>query len=214
MKTILTTIAAAALTMALGPQGCSSSSGYKEGAKTSERVMTVSRTLEDASAQVGKVEASLSKLTSASAGANLQPLFKDYSSNLDRLDAMANDARKRADEMRAKGASYFKEWDAELAQIHNEDIKSRSAQRRTEVEQAFQRVSDKSQTLRDAYRPLMSDLQDIRTALNNDLTTGGVSSIKPVAQRVAGEADSVKKAIAALAAEYESLGARMSPSGK
>jgi hypothetical protein len=82
------------------------------------------------------------------------------------------------------------------------------------VEQSFQRLNEKTQTLKNAYQPMMSDLQDIRTALNNDLTAGGVTAIRPIADRVAREATSVKDAAASVAAEYQALGVKMSSSGK
>ena len=204
---------AAIVAMAL-TTACSSSGTYKKGEKTSQSVMSASRTLDEGSAQIDKVVASLNKLIDASPKTNLSPLFKTYSSNVEKLDSIAKDAKKRADEMKAKGNAYFTQWDAELAKINNEDIKNRSAERRTQVEQAFQRISQKSQTLKDAYQPMMSDLQDIRTALANDLTAGGIASIKPIAARVATEATNVKSAAAALSTEYEALGVKMSPTGK
>jgi hypothetical protein len=113
------------ITRALGPlaivtlivtsQGCSSSSGYKAGAKTSESVMASAKQLDEGSAQIDKVGASLNKLMNASPTTNLRPLFKEYSSNVDKLDAMAKHAKKQAEDMRAKGQTYFKDWDAELA---------------------------------------------------------------------------------------------------
>lgn len=189
------------------------SSGYKEGAKTSESVMTAAQEIETGRTQIDKVVASLDKLTSASPGQDLRPLFKEYSTNLDKLDSIAKAVKKRAEEMRAKGAAYFKEWDAQVATINNEDIKTQSAERRTQVEAAFRRISEKSQTLKDAYQPMMSNLQDIRTALNNDLTPTGVSGIRPIANQIASQAIAVKNAAGEVAAEFKALGVKMSPSG-
>jgi DNA repair exonuclease SbcCD ATPase subunit len=192
---------------ALVLSGCSS--GYKQGAKASESVMSAAQKIEDGRAQLDKVTTSLDKLVNAQ-NQNLAPLFKEYSSNVDKLDAIAKDVKKQADAMRSKGQEYFKEWDAELAKINNEDIKTRSAERRTAVEQSFQRLSDASQRLKAEYQPLMSDLQDIRTALNNDLTPSGIQSIKPIAERVMGEAARAKHAAGQVSAEFKALGVQMS----
>jgi hypothetical protein len=116
--------------------------------------------------------------------------------------------------MRTKGQAYFTEWEAEQAKINSEDIKTRSVQRRAEVEQTFSRINDRSQTLKDAYQPLMSDLKDIRTALNNDLTPGGVAAIKPIVDRVNKEAVAVKVAAGAVENEFKTLGLSMSAAGK
>ena len=122
--------------------------------------------------------------------------------------------RKQAEEMRTKGQAYFTEWEAEQAKINSEDVKTRSVQRRAEVEQTFSRINDRSQTLKDAYQPLMSDLKDIRTALNNDLTPGGVAAIKSIADRVNKEAVAVKVAAGAVENEFKALGVNMSAAGK
>ena len=192
--------------------GCSS--GYNKGTKTSESIMSTADQLAQGREQIDKVNASLTNLSNAQPGQDLRPLYKDYSSNVDKLDSIAADVRKQAEAMRSKGQAYFQEWEAEQAKINNEDIKTRSVQRRAEVEQAFSRINDKSQRLKDAYQPLMSDLKDIRTALNNDLTPGGIAAIKPIANRVAKETVVVKAAAGSVESEFQTLGMNMSAAGK
>jgi len=192
--------------------GCSS--GYNKGTKTSESIMSTADQLAQGREQIDKVNASLTNLSNAQPGQDLRPLYKDYSSNVDKLDSIAADVRKQADAMQSKGQAYFQEWEAEQAKINNEDIKTRSVQRRAEVEQAFSRINDKSQRLKDAYQPLMSDLKDIRTALNNDLTPGGIAAIKPIADRVAKETVVVKVAAGSVESEFQTLGLNMSAAGK
>jgi len=192
--------------------GCSS--GYNKGTKTSESIMSTADHLAQGREQIDNVNASLTNLSNAQPGQDLRPLYKDYSSNVDKLDSIAADVRKQAEAMRSKGQAYFQEWEAEQAKINNEDIKTRSVQRRAEVEQAFSRINDKSQRLKDAYQPLMSDLKDIRTALNNDLTPGGIAAIKPIANRVAKETVVVKAAAGSVESEFQTLGMNMSAAGK
>jgi chromosome segregation ATPase len=200
------------IVISLTSVGCSS--GYNKGTKASESIMSTADKLAEGRAQIDKVNVSLTNLSSAQAGQDLRPLYKDYSSNVDKLDSIAADVRKQAEDMRAKGQAYFTEWEAEQAKINNEDIKTRSVQRRAEVEQTFSRISDKSQALKNAYQPLMSDLKDIRTALNNDLTPGGVAAIKPIADRVNKEGVAVKVAAGAVEDEFKGLGVSMSAAGK
>jgi len=176
--------------------------------------MSTAGKLEEGRAQIDKVNGSLANLSSAQPGQDLRPLYKDYSSNVDKLDSIAADVRKQADAMQSKGQAYFQEWEAEQAKINNEDIKTRSVQRRAEVEQAFSRINAKSQRLKDAYHPLMSDLKDIRTALNSDLTPGGIAAIKPIADRVAKETVVVKVAAGSVESEFQTLGLNMSAAGK
>ncbi len=60
----------------------------------------------------------------------------------------------------------------------------------------------------------MSDLKDIRTALNSDLTPGGIAAIKPIADRVAKETVVVKVAAGSVESEFQTLGLNMSAAGK
>jgi len=200
--------------VAISLVGVGCSSGYNKGTKTSESIMSTADQLAAGREQIDKVNASLTNLSNAQPGQDLRPLYKDYSSNVDKLDSIAADVRKQADAMQSKGQAYFQEWEAEQAKINNEDIKTRSVQRRAEVEQAFSRINAKSQRLKDAYHPLMSDLKDIRTALNSDLTPGGIAAIKPIADRVAKETVVVKVAAGSVESEFQTLGLNMSAAGK
>jgi hypothetical protein len=192
--------------------GCSSGGG--KGMKTSDSILDTAKRLDDGRTQIDRVVASLNRLTTAQPNDDLRPLFRDYSSDVDKLDSIAQNVKRQADQMRSRGQTYFQQWNAELANINNEDIRSQSAQRRQDVESSFARISEHSQSLRDSYRPLMSDLQDIRTALNADLTPGGIASIRPIAERVANEAAAVKNAAGSIEAEFRSLGVQMSAAGR
>jgi len=198
-------------TLAVALVGCSS--GYKAGTKTSDSIQGTASQIDGVAGRIDATVASLNKLTSAPAGADLRPLYKDYVSKVDALDEGAKDAKKRAEQMKAKGDAYFNEWDKQIAEMNNEEIRTQSAARRAEVKSSFQNIRTKSQTVADTYKPLMSDLQDIKTALNNDLTPGGISSIQPIADRVASQATKVKSAAADLAAEFKAVGVKMSPKG-
>src|SRR6185295_6723276 len=118
-RTLLFTLVAISLV------GVGCSSGYNKGTKTSESIMSTADQLAAGREQIDKVNASLTtNLSNAQPGQDLRPLYKGYSSNVDKLDSIAADVRKQADAMRSKGQEYFQEWEAEQAKISNEDIKT------------------------------------------------------------------------------------------
>jgi hypothetical protein len=61
--------------------------------------------------------------------------------------------------------------------------------------------------------PLISYLQDIRTALSTDLTVGGIRSVKTLADNASQNAQKVQTALARLSDELYESGARMSSIG-
>jgi len=211
MKSVIQmSVAAIALGLLLG--GCSSSN--KSSASTSESIMSTAQKIDSGGSKIDATVASLNSLTSAAPGTDLRPLFKKYKETVEDLESTAKDVKARADGMKAKGQAYFAEWDKQVATMNNEDIKARSAERRAAVETSFANIKNHYQELTTAYHPMMSDLKDIQTALQTDLTSGGIKAIKPIADRIAGEATKVKEAAGKLSQEFKALGVQMSPKGK
>jgi aminopeptidase N len=111
--------------------------------------------------------------------------------------------------MRGKGNEYFKAWDEQTAQIHNEDIKNRSAERKAEMQKKFTEIKMSYTEASESFKPFLSDLKDIQTALATDLTTGGVKAIKGAADKANKDAVPLKASIEKLAGQFKDLGTAM-----
>ena len=144
---------------------------------------------------------------------DLGPQFKTFSKNLDQLDSTAKAVRSAAGSMDEKGKAYFADWDKQIAAIQNEDIKNRSSERRQAVEASLSKLQGDYGAARDTFRPLMTDLLDIRTALGSDLTLGGIDAIKNTVEKVGKEAGPVKETLTKVAEEFRKLGVGMSKLG-
>ena len=190
-----------------GAAGCKTSN-YETANDTAGGLQASADRIATAQSQVDSTLESLNDLVNNPADLPVQ--YAKFSDAVNTLQSSAKDVNARVKAMRARGNDYFKEWDAQAAQIKNEDIKSRSEARRQEMQERFTKIKLSYTQVSDAYRPFMSELKDIQTALGTDLTAGGVSAIKGSAQKANQDAVPLKKSVDELAAQLKDLGAAMS----
>jgi hypothetical protein len=91
-----------------------------------------------------------------------------------------------------------------------EVIRDQSEDRRAEVTNRFETANRQYQETHAVVRPLIAYLEDIRRALNMDLTTGGLASVKSIVSNADENAAKVQMALARLANELAASGTRMS----
>jgi hypothetical protein len=141
---------------------------------------------------------------------DLKPQFARYNSSLARLVDASKRAEKSAEEADQKSAEYFRNWDKETAGIKYEVVRDQSVSRKTQVSNEFNTVNQRYRENQAVIEPLISYLQDIRTALSTDLTAGGIQSVKQLADNAQQNARKVQMALARLSDELSASGARMS----
>lgn len=189
--------------------GCAST-GYESGAKTAHNIQKAADRITALTAQVDTTLASLNELV-GSPKPDLRPQYKAYVANMKTLEKTAKDITKARMAMGTEGKELFAKWDAEIAQINNEDIKTRSQNRKTEVNEKLQAIKRSYAEAEVAYKPFMGDLRDIQKFLSVDLTTGGLAAIKDVVTKATEHAAPLKQSLGKLAADFNSLGVSMSP---
>lgn len=189
--------------------GCASP-GYQKAGKTSTSLQGTAQGIDHALVPLDNVVATLSDLVNYPQG-DITPQFKKYSAAVSKLESLADDVSSQAAAMRAQGTAYFRNWDLELAKIQNEDIHSRSLDRKNEVAAQFERVRISYAKTTTEFAPFMSDLKDIRTALATDLTAGGIASVKGLSGAANEKVLPLRESLIGLSAEFKSLGIAMSP---
>jgi hypothetical protein len=142
---------------------------------------------------------------------DLRKQFDRFNHALDELGVSSKDIACKDGEMKSQGADYFAKWDKESARIQNEDIRSRSETRRSEVSARFNRIGQQYNETEIAFQPFLSDLRDVQKFLSTDLTAGGLAAIKDSAAKAARDAVPLKESLAKLSEEFRSLGLSMSP---
>ena len=188
--------------------GCASTN-YKRADAASESLQRAGRQIEVESYTIDLTVAALDDLVNKPAP-DLKPQFARFNTTLDRLVAASNRAQKAADVAHKKSTDYFETWDKETADIKFDAVRDQSVSRKTQVSNEFNTVNQRYRENQAVMEPLISYLQDIRTALGTDLTAGGIQSVKPLADNAQQNARKVQTALAHLSEELTASGARMS----
>lgn len=207
LKVVSQLALAAALTAIVG---CASSN-YEKGAATGASITDAANKIAAGKVKIDTVLTSLNDLVNTSQG-DLTPKYKQFSTAVDDLQSAAQNVKDRVADMRGKGDEYFKAWDEQLAQIKNEDIKSRSTERKQAVMKEFTDIKKSYTEVQMSFQPFMSNLKDIQTALGNDLTMQGIAAIKPVAEKTNQNGAQLKTAVDKLEGEFRDLGVAMASS--
>ena len=188
--------------------GCASK-GYEKGDKFSANIQSASTEI---GALPGKIDDTLNALNDlvAKPQDDLRPAFKAFSDQLAGLKASALNIAAARKSMAGNGEAFLTQWDAQLAQIQNEDIKARSQARKDQVAQEMLDIKRSYAEADIAFKPFLADLQDVQKYLSVDLTPAGVATMKDTAAKATQAAGPLKDSIAKVAADFKALGVAMS----
>lgn len=208
----IVSILAVSATVAVLGTGCSStgSSNYKKADKTGAGI---AKFRDEVVKGKNAVDATMTSLGNVAENADTDPRksFEQFKKDVANLDSTANDIRKRAADMQAKGQAYFKQWEEELAKVTNPEIRKLAEERRTKLQETFAAVRKHSDPLKAQFEPWMSDLKDLVTYLGNDLTVAGVDAAKGLIKKTTNEGYEVQKSMDALVGELNTIAATITP---
>ena len=193
--------------------GCSSKDSGGRTDESKQAVGSIHATRQElvkAKQEIQQANAALDKLT---AGGNLQQSFTQFTKEVAEVNAGGKRARARAQDMRERGRQYVTNWEKEMDQISNPELKAGAQQRRASVKQNYDSITAAAQTARDAYDPYLRDLQDIQRALANDLTPAGVDAAKPAIDKAKANGETLQQRLDALIARLDEVGGSMSSAG-
>jgi DNA repair exonuclease SbcCD ATPase subunit len=176
---------------------------------------TVNQAANEIDEGVTHLDATISSLNALvkSPAPDLEPQFKEFEKHLAQLESSADDVAGLAARISTRSQEYMKEWDAQIAQVQNEDIRERSVERREEVAKSFKKIEDEYAEVRQEFKPLLGNLRDIRAALRADLTMDGIKAVKGSVGDVQSDSEDVKESLAELVENFRKLGAKLSKSG-
>jgi len=188
--------------------GCASGN-YRKGDVAGECLKTAGLKIDAENRSIDMTVTALDDLINKPAP-DLKPQFERFSASLDRLVDASARAEKAAQVADKKSAEYFRNWDKETSAIKYDAVRDQSVSRKTQVSNEFNTVNERYRENQAVIDPLISYLQDIRTALSTDLTTGGIQSVKSLADNALQNARKVQAALARLTDDLSASGARMS----
>jgi hypothetical protein len=206
----LITFAATTVTAAALLTACGTTSGYKQADKTGAGIAGFRDEIVNGKKAIDATMKSLGDIA-ASATTDPRKPFERYSKDVAELESIAAKVRKRGQDMKEQGQAYFKQWETELAQVNNPEIRSLAEQRRAKLQEAFESIRKYTEPLKAQFDPWMSDLKDLQKYLGNDLTIGGVEAAKSLFTKTTNEGLEVQKSMDALVAELNTIAATITP---
>ncbi len=122
--------------------------------------------------------------------------FDAYASSVKALDKQANVVRKRADEMKATGDEFFKEWEAPA---------SVSPERRADLTASYAKIKEDMAQAKEEFTPLLKSMKDIESYLKLDLSLKGVNSMADLVTKAKANSAQVKSRIDAVLLQLNSV---------
>lgn len=201
-----------AIMAALAIAGCASSGskGYKHADKTGKGLAEFRDEVIKAQTAINDTMKALDQVA-ATANTNPRKAFDQYAKQVDALESAASRLSKRSQDMQAAGDAYFKQWETQMAEVQNPEIRKLAAERKAALQAAFANIRTFTTPLKAQFTPWMSDLKDLRNFLGNDLTIAGVEAVKKQFVKAQQEGTSVQEAMDALVAELNSVAAALTP---
>jgi chromosome segregation ATPase len=189
--------------------GCATE-GYDKGSAAGSKLQQTADRIAASETAVADCVTALNDL-STNAAPDMRPQFKTLEGSIKKLESLSQSIGSNHLSIQAKGQAYFAKWDAELAQIHNEDIRSRSEARRKEVSVNFEKIKAAYEKTRGNFEPFLADLKDIQRALSIDLNPPGIEAVRSSIQKANRSSESLRESLKHLSEEFRSLGVAISP---
>ena len=120
---------------------------------------------------------------------NIEANARTFSQELGRLTNSIDQARSKTDP--AARDEFFSSWRDELRTINNTQLRQAGEQRFESARAGMDQLESHIAALRNDFKPLYNDMQEISTLLQKDPTAAGLNSIAPTARRILGQRNTV-----------------------
>jgi hypothetical protein len=175
MKTGMQMVAPFIVIAALGVSACATNQVDRKQV-TEQKARDVSGDIWAADNQIDATLVSLDNLMSAD-GPQLQQAFDQYSKEVDLMRTRAKQVNDDATAVSKQSGTYLNNWQQQNNNIENEDLRDNSQEQRQTVMARFQNLQNSNDQSRSALNQFLRKLEDVRTALRNDLTARGITSV-------------------------------------
>ena len=114
---------------------------------------------------------------------DLREQFEKFKTELTRMEEQAKVVRARVEGMGKEGQAFFKAWEDQIAPISNPKIQDLAKDRYKKRQKSYKKILAAMTDARDLAQPFLSDLKDVRTLLDSELTRGSVKSAEKLMER-------------------------------
>lgn len=182
--------------------GCSSS-GQERAATASRSVTTATTQAQDLDRHVDAVVTALAPFQSGQG--DLKPAYKELTTAAAGLDTAIAAVNKEVTAARTAGDRYAADWEKRLGTVADADIAASSAARLDQLRAGIERLALADNEFQTSATAFTSQLKDLRTALDLDLSAGGVASLRNALAATVAAAPALKQRAATLADRLQGL---------
>lgn len=196
---------------ALALAGCASNEGSPSTAKPGQGITEYRQITSEAGAAI---RSALKNLEKVQAQSNTCPthVLAAFSAEVNRLQIESVQVRARAQVILDRGDAYFDQWHANMAQVKDLRLRTLAEERRPQLQESFRRIKSLSLESREAFKPFLLDLMEIRNALEKDPSSFGVDSTRELARKARQNGTQVEKCLAGVTRELDVMQAMVNPS--
>jgi hypothetical protein len=184
--------------------------GYKKADKTGASIAEFRDEIVNIKKEVDTALLALDKVLQT---ANTDPrkAFKDFDKAVPKVDSAAQKAKKRSEDMKAKGKAYFDQWEKELATVESPEIRQLAQQRKLKLQGTFDAIRSVMEPARDQFNTWLGGMKDLQTYLANDLTITGIDTAKDLINKTKNTGREVQKTLDTVIAELNTIEAALTP---
>ena len=203
---VLATLLSTALVTAFSASG-GAGDATEQAAIVKEKIQSLRTDCAEGRRQVVQTTEELRRL--AAKNVELRPQFEKFKAELVKMEAKAENARKRADTMKAKGAEFFNDWETQVNSIKNEDIRKTAEKRLEKRKKSYSKILAAMQEAKAELVPFMSDLNDIKKLLDAELTASSVASTKDLIRQASWHGEDVVETLTDVEKELDRVAAEL-----
>ncbi len=197
--------------------GCKSgNSNYQQGAGTGTKMYGAADKIAAGKGKIDAVLTPLNDMVSNPQQADLATKYKAFTTAVADLQSSVDKANSAVDKVKKNGDQYFVAWDQKIAAIQNQDVKNASTERKADIMKEFEGIKTSYADLQTTFKPFMSNIKDVETALGTDLTPGGISAIKSPAKDATKQGESLKDTLDKISGQFRDVASKLGgamPSG-
>ena len=184
--------------------------GYKLADKVGADIADFRDEIVDVKKAVDTTLAALDKVV-AQATTDPRKAFKTFDSSVSKIDSEAAKAKKRSDDMKARGKQFFDKWEKDIASVSDPEIRKLGEERKAKLQATFGNIRTTMEPARDQFNGWLANLKDLQKYLSQDLSIGGIDAAKDLIAKSKKGGTEVQQTLDKVIAELNTVVATITP---
>jgi hypothetical protein len=190
--------------------GCATHDAARRAPRPGDGIAEYQQIVDDALQAMGTALRSLDRV-SAQPDRCSPKVLAAFSKEVERLEVESMQVRARSQAMQARGDAYFENWHENLARMKDPRVRERAEKHRPQLQQHFANLKLASDNAREAFKPFLSGLRRLQSALENDPGTVKTEATKDLIQSTRARGQQVKQGIVAVGEELTAMSSLLTP---